>query len=512
MYQMVNETLEKEQENQQADQQPRRNAVDTVNDLMRAAKNARRLRELGAAGHAAAGLYGGTSAAGGAAAGAGAASGAAATGGAAAAGTAAGAGGASAGVATAATPVGWIAAGIGIIILLVLIIFFFHPSNIALTGSNKNLSNRQGGENLTYYKNSWLDYAIPFRNPSVNVSNPDAKELVKNEFPSAQFQYWDNIISESVKNNWNPAFALTLWIEETGASQHTKISMGGGGFSPISNGHLGCAPWEDQTINESLACLFKNFSNYDNSQFESFMRVYSGENPMGPFVNNPNFPARIKKYYSILVPSGYGAVTQVNNNQAFGNITCPLPNGKITCGSYGKPEPWGGFETICAPDSTGNGGHCNANYSAYTGGICQPLTLNGNLKRTAKSIDVVSPGGSYSGEPVYLPLIDGESVKWTYKGAVPAGGSYGWIRLFQSEPTIKGIWSIQLVHVNQDSPSLTGGDSYPSGSVGATLFDQKNNTHLHITIGANVNDSSSNLQDYSPQWNFTDRDIRMCTQ
>lgn len=191
-----------------------------------------------------------------------------------------------------------------------------------------------------------LDYAIPIRNTGVTVTNPDeAKRIVLSEFPSAQLQYWDTIVSQSIQNNWNPAFVLTLWIEETGASHHTKTSMGGGNATPVTNGHLGCAPKEDQTINESLGCLFRNFDTYTNDQFETFMRRYSGEQATGPFVTNPNFPARVKKYYSLLVPNGIIAVTPVT----FSPVTGPA--GRVF---YCQGDPrWGDNSASCGLGQAG---------------------------------------------------------------------------------------------------------------------------------------------------------------
>lgn len=177
------------------------------------------------------------------------------------------------------------------------------------------LFGRGGGEGLPVRGASrFLDYTIRIRDTSILPLDRDgASSAILKEFPKAQLRYWDTIVSQSITNGWNPAFVLALWIEETGASHYTKTENGGGGGAPLANGHLGCAPWEDQDIDESLGCLFKNFSEYADVQFESFMRRYSAENVTGPFLNNPQFPERIKKYYSLLVPSGPGALTIIES-------------------------------------------------------------------------------------------------------------------------------------------------------------------------------------------------------
>lgn len=169
--------------------------------------------------------------------------------------------------------------------------------------------------------NEGLGYYIPFRDTTVQVNNPtQVKELVLSTWQQAQLQYWDTIINSSISNGWNPAFVLTLWIEETGASHFTKTSMGGGGVPAgvdpdtgipfYSNGHLGCAPSQEQTIEESLSCLFRNFSSFPNDKFYDFMCRYS-EGILSPcaFTLNPNFPVNIKKWYSQLVPGG---ITVIN--------------------------------------------------------------------------------------------------------------------------------------------------------------------------------------------------------
>lgn len=390
---------------------------------------------------------------------------------------------------------GWpVLIAIGVILLLVIII-------VVISGG-------AGSQNPS--SSQFLDYSIPFKDSSVKPSDPeDAKKLILEEFPKAKIEYWDMIVDESVKNNWNPAFVLTLWAEETGASHHTKTQNGGGNdgsISPISLGHLGCAPLENQTIEESLGCLFKNFSSYGDSEFEKFMRRYSGEQPTGPFVINPDFPSRIKKYYLMLVPSGISTITLPPGF----NVSCPIPNGRIICGSYGPPESWGGFWGSCRADDTGNGGHCNKNYINDVG-ICQEPVKNGNLIRTAKSIDIQA-SGQKQGDPVYLPTINGKIINWVYKETISAGKGFGWMRLFESEPTPEGTWSLHLVHVNNNDLPLVENQSYPSGAIGGTLFDLGSDIHVHITIGLDINNSLSDLQNYNPGWKFTDRDIHMCTQ
>lgn len=196
-----------------------------------------------------------------------------------------------------------------------------------------------------------------------------------------------------------------------------------------------------------------------------------------------------------------------------GSASCPIPNGTIGCASFGPVREWSGFGGVCRADSSGNGGHCNSIYQSSVG-ICTKRDEGGNLIRTAKSIDVAAPG-TKAGDPIYLPSIKGISLSWKFKGAVSAGSDFGFIRLFQSEETPEGIYSLHLVHVNQASPALQINQEIRSGEVGATILNPwipyDPWPHVHITIGLNVGDSADNLKDYSPGWLSADRDLYMCT-
>ncbi len=153
--------------------------------------------------------------------------------------------------------------------------------------------------------NSLLDYTIPFRDASVTVSNPEEiKKQIVARWPNAKLENWDTIVQQSIQHNWNSAFVLALWIEETGAQGEVNYT------DP-----LGCDPTHPTTdINVSLQCLFNNFGSYTNEQFAQFMLRYSeGLTTATAFIKNPNFPSRMKDEYSKLVPSGPGALTEISS-------------------------------------------------------------------------------------------------------------------------------------------------------------------------------------------------------
>lgn len=158
-----------------------------------------------------------------------------------------------------------------------------------------------------------LDFSINFRDSSVSVANPaDIKNRILSIWPKAKLDNWDIIVSQSIANGWNPAFVLSLWIEETGA-------QGAASYSDP----LGCDPKHPTTdINASLNCLFKNFpiGKYPGNKFDDLMCVYGGDGfhtaPCAFNVENPNFPKNIKNWYSQLVPSGPGTMLMLSPSSA----------------------------------------------------------------------------------------------------------------------------------------------------------------------------------------------------
>ncbi len=196
--------------------------------------------------------------------------------------------------------------------ILPIVGIFFLTGFMAFTGADQTGTVSTG---ITGTGGSGLDYTLPLKDPSVQPL--DIRSQVKAAFPGAKLEYWDKVVKNSQDAGWNPALTLSLWIEETGASQTTLIRNGGSEIpvnGNLSKGHLGCAPGEDQTIDESLTCLFKMGinNNFTSDQFGQFMALYSGGPAGNPFANNPDFPGNIKAWYSRLVPSGNGAITPIN--------------------------------------------------------------------------------------------------------------------------------------------------------------------------------------------------------
>ena len=214
-------------------------------------------------------------------------------------------------------------------------------------------------------------------------------------------------------------------------------------------------------------------------------------------------------------PQNYGDDLWKSFSQCKLTSSCPIQTGRITCASYGRRESWSGFDNDCAPGSnitTGEadiGGHCSPTYRVRYPSLCDNSNYisGGNLKRTAKSIDV---GGS-AGTPVFIPTINSQRLSWFFITDVPDGQG-DTLRVFQSEQTPQGKWVIHFVHASADPP-FTSGSSSPVDTNNYVARIGPGKDHIHVTVGLNITEpiTDNNLQVYDPGWKFPDRDLGMCT-
>jgi hypothetical protein len=165
---------------------------------------------------------------------------------------------------------------------------------------------------------------------------------------NAKIEYIDTIMSMSTSRGWNPAFILSLWLEETEGSHLTIRPYGDAPGITGSNcgvSHTGYGPCYGgvRPIDVELGWIFNARDKYMNEKFAHFMAGWSGGGcvdtdgdgrpdggadayfnnicTMNPFINNPNFTKNLKAVYSYLVPPGtHGALTEAS--QA-GNTVCP---------------------------------------------------------------------------------------------------------------------------------------------------------------------------------------------
>lgn len=297
-------------------------------------------------------------------------------------------------VGMASNPFFWV----GVLIIFLIFIIFFTGAG---GGATRHINNLLGGDQKPGTpgpgssippSSGGLDYYIPFKDPS--VSTDGLREIIQTNWPKARIENYDTIVQKSIQNGWNPAFVLTLWIEETGGQAGTSLADGDpGGYSDA----LGCDPSHPTSdINTSLSCLFgPSFSSLKSDQFNDFMCQYGGDAIKAPcsFAStNPNFPPGVKTVYSKLVPSGPGALIPVEPIvSSSGLVSCPIPGATVTCGSKFTPR------YDC--------GHCGLNYPDTTNSCSNPNYIGINYAEDIGGNDL---------QPYVFPSIGGHNIDWTF--------------------------------------------------------------------------------------------------
>lgn len=289
-----------------------------------------------------------------------------------------------------------------------------------------------------------LNFFIPFRDNSVTPQ--DIKDQILRSWPNAQINNWDFIIEEAIRNGWNPAFVLALWIEESGAQ----------GVASYSDA-LGCAPNQPTTdISVSLKCLFSNFDSYTNDQFTAFLARYSGGSAENPFSNNPNFLTNLRSWYEKLVPGGTSNIPYTPGGGK-GLISCPVNSGIITNGSKEA------------------NGHCSPSYEAQYGVCAKPGDSNYRGKETA--IDVVS-----FDKVVYVPFLTGGGNPQLWRvdevGTPIAEFEGGGIGVGLSTEASGHTFRIRFVHLSSTTLGI-GQEVQPSTIIGQYNLSAN---HVHITL------------------------------
>lgn len=143
---------------------------------------------------------------------------------------------------------------------------------------NYTLPFRNSGDQL---KSNYVEIALSFLNNMGWTSNLLQDEASRNL-----------VINEAISHGFSPVFVLALWMEETGASHFVQTG--------VSQDALRCNPRVTKSLQQSLDCLFDNFSSY--ADFEAFMCRYSeGDfSPPCTFTLNPQFPGRMLEFYNRL--------------------------------------------------------------------------------------------------------------------------------------------------------------------------------------------------------------------
>lgn len=145
-------------------------------------------------------------------------------------------------------------------------------------------------------------------------------------------------------------------------------------------------------------------------------------------------------------------------NPAIQASSCPIPGGTPSCGSRNEPR------RSC--------GHCGVGYGAFS---C-------NYESLAYALDVPAPYGS----EVYLPTINGRSIRWTFLDQ-PKNVNRTAIQRYGGTDTQTG--EQYLIKFHHTAPGSGGGTRF-SGEVGARICsapcDVGTGPHVHIEF-ARVN-------------------------
>lgn len=142
---------------------------------------------------------------------------------------------------------------------------------------------------------------IPYRDSSIQVTAEMKTRIIKKVtgfFSDSPIgEHWDTVVARARSAGINPAFALALWIEESGASS-TRIGSYSG---------WGCNPSKKQTISESLDCFIKTTINSPSTpDFAKWAGNYCGTPAPGFQVctmnaaghNNKNFLVNLNSWYN----------------------------------------------------------------------------------------------------------------------------------------------------------------------------------------------------------------------
>lgn len=139
--------------------------------------------------------------------------------------------------------------------------------SINITDTNQIISQATKQKVIAAVKNSWPDSKI-------DVVRPDGK---------INFDY---VVEKARANGWNPALALAVWVEESGASGTNAYDFG-------------CEAGTANDFESQLNC-FVNLP-YKPSGFEEFMCMFAeGEHHVCQFDTAVNFPKNLKYWYEEL--------------------------------------------------------------------------------------------------------------------------------------------------------------------------------------------------------------------
>lgn len=165
-----------------------------------------------------------------------------------------------------------------------------------------------------------LDYDLPFyktdsaataeidriyRILPTNMNSGGLLNALKSRRPTSMIDYWQMVLDTAYNKGWNPALILTLWIEETGASDACKLNTGIWDIGVVSLPKTTCNDPQKypKLVNQLNAVL--NMINYLDppKTFAHFMCKYADGKWPCDVANSPNklFFPRVKQVYNCLL-------------------------------------------------------------------------------------------------------------------------------------------------------------------------------------------------------------------
>lgn len=181
-----------------------------------------------------------------------------------------------------------------------------------------------------------------------------------------------------------------------------------------------------------------------------------------------------KSYSSCQAPSApIGGGGPIAGGGSFSGIpadaaSCPIPNGKIICGSHDHPS--------------NNCGHCGLNYPDAQGN-CSPYP------GTAFAIDV----GAGDFDHIYLPQIHNHVIKWNFVGEEIGRLTNEAIQKYTgTDQVTQEKYYLQLHH---SQPGSGSPGAHMSGDLGGNVCGdgcQERHTHVQLASGGNFPGNSNN--------------------
>ena len=175
-----------------------------------------------------------------------------------------------------------------------------------ITGGSSGTNPAPGSKTINCNKSAPDPGNVPGLLPKATLIKEFSREFPGNHIEDC----YNDVVARARASGYDPAFAMAIWIEESGASDYSQ-------FPTVAD--FGCAVNTPRTdFTSQLTCFLSLKANYSQSRFDScrqgsgvtmndFLLIFSeGFNACNPanascykkFCLNPQFPDRIRNFYS----------------------------------------------------------------------------------------------------------------------------------------------------------------------------------------------------------------------